>query len=124
VPPGGGKVEMAVDSQELSPVMVYPNPASGEATVQIELDFSTGSVKIFDIREQPMLQRELEANTTLHPLPLSGLPSGIYTIHVMLAGERYTLKLVMEQAEMLSPKNRSDCFPRSLFLGNHFGGIL
>lgn len=96
VPPGGGKVEMAADPQELSPVMVYPNPASGEATVQIELDFSTGSVKIFDIRGQLMLQRELDANTTLHPLPLDGLPAGIYTIHVMLDGESYTQKLVIE----------------------------
>ncbi len=77
-------------------VILLPNPASGAVTVQINMDFVVGALRIFNLQGKLMLRRELAENELVSEVPLAGLPAGVYFLETELDGQRLTQRLIVE----------------------------
>ncbi len=84
--PGSGFAEAAQEQPEFS---VYPNPTTGEVTVDLK-DYAsreTLRLQVFNTNGQPIYNLELNnLETTTQRLDLSTLPNGVYLIRVQSDG--------------------------------------
>ncbi|RZK62652.1 MAG: T9SS type A sorting domain-containing protein [Hymenobacter sp.] len=70
-----------VPAASASSLHLYPNPAHGQATVQLPTDAS--SLLLLDALGRPMRQQPITAGTKEVILNLEGLPVGVYLVRVL-----------------------------------------
>jgi hypothetical protein len=78
-------------------VSLYPNPGSGNSTLNITLQQGTRvNIQVLDARGSVLQQRGLllPAGSSSIPLNISNYADGVYTINVEYNGERKALKLI------------------------------
>ena len=75
---------------------MYPNPAHGFTNLLVHEDFEGGLAQVFDGLGRLLMERKLEAGTTVYRLGLEALPSGTYTILVRSEQGISALQLVVE----------------------------
>lgn len=87
------------DTQQLSGMEVYPNPAIGDNVQMIihSAHQATVDVKIYNSASRlfSSMPVQLEAGMNYLELPVVGLPSGVYLIHVNAGRRAVTRKLVV-----------------------------
>jgi len=78
-------------------ISLYPNPSSGNSSLNISLEKSTKvTVRVIDVKGSIMQQSQLQlpsGNTTV-PLSLANYAEGVYTIDVRYDDEMKTMKLI------------------------------
>ncbi len=88
------------DINPLSASRLYPNPAAGEANLEITLNKSERvSVRIFDISGKQvmhMAERQMPGGTSTLPIQTGNLSAGIYTVQVLSGNYRNSMKLVVQ----------------------------
>ncbi|MCX6277088.1 MAG: PKD domain-containing protein [Bacteroidetes bacterium] len=77
--------------------MIYPNPSSGNFTIEMHLLAKNDSffVEIFNINGERIFSDEL-VGLTKHELSLKGKPSGIYLIRIISANYSGTMRIVKQ----------------------------
>ncbi len=78
-------------------IQISPNPTSGEASVNIQLEdvFSIG-LSVLDITGKVLIKWSPEdVSTKTYQMDLADLPNGIYLVRIMIDGEAYVQKLVL-----------------------------
>jgi hypothetical protein len=91
-----GEVEKPI-SKSQPYFRVFPNPTSGNFTIDVKDESETGSinVQIFGMRGDKVLNSELPGNGK-YELSLSGKPSGIYIIRVISGNSNETTKIIKQ----------------------------
>jgi len=90
--PGTGLIIVGPDA-----IKVYPNPAKGQFNVEIPLEFSEAEIKISDMMGRVMETRIVTDNTGQALLfNLGNVPTGMYLVNVVAAGQNHVTKLIME----------------------------
>jgi hypothetical protein len=80
-----------------SKILVYPNPTTGEFTVQFEDMTRSATVRIMDIQGRVMEQRNVEPSQMPSAnFNLSGKSAGIYLIEVLQDGQHQWSRLVVQ----------------------------
>ena len=94
VPVKSGDVEPVLSSAG-SLFRVYPNPTTGEFTLDISNVQGTGKavVDIFGIRGEKVFSTELPGSGK-YELSLSGKPLGVYVIRVIYGNSPETLRII------------------------------
>ena len=76
--------------------VVYPNPATTQATLQVEGLTQDAKVVISDLQGRILSQGEIKASATTYTLDLSNLASGVYYIRIVTDAAISTQKLIVE----------------------------
>ncbi|MGI4873496.1 MAG: T9SS type A sorting domain-containing protein [Janthinobacterium lividum] len=78
----------------------YPNPSTGDAPVRAVLPALAGAgarLRLYDALGRACAEVPLAAGTREIPVPVAGLPPGLYLLHLRLPdGRTYSTKLVRE----------------------------
>jgi hypothetical protein len=93
-PPAGDGLGVEF-AQALMPqrIELYPNPAKDEASLTFAKGFTAATVRMFDLQGRLIHSIELEENTLVYQLNLSGVTAGVYLLHVVVDGENFTQRL-------------------------------
>ena len=78
----------SIQKNRMDEIMIYPNPASENLHINSEREFH---LKIISLSGQVM-----KSSRNLNQIDISGLPSGIYIIHIEIEGKRLIKKLIKE----------------------------
>lgn len=84
---------VAIPEESLA-TAVFPNPASGVATVRIGGLEGSAHVQLMDLSGR--ILRQVETSTAETEIDLHGLASGMYLVHIATKGERITRKLQVQ----------------------------
>ena len=76
--------------------VVYPNPATSQATLQVEGLTQDAKVVISDLQGRILSEGEMKASATTYTLDLSNLASGVYYIRIVTDAAISTQKLIVE----------------------------
>jgi len=77
------------DATAVSSIKIYPNPTSGEVTVEIAGNFKGDELlSIQDMYGRIIIQQDIEQDQVIKKLDLSNLPRGVYTL--LIAGNNVT----------------------------------
>lgn len=75
---------------------LYPNPATHSATLGLAPGTVADEVRVFDMAGRVVIQLPLQAGSPLTPLPVAGMPGGLYLVELRYRGERLGVeKLVL-----------------------------
>jgi type IX secretion system substrate protein len=88
--------ELLQRKEKLQDVEIFPNPASQYFEVLISNEFSSGSIKLFDVTGGLHINHKLGSNTFSYKLSLEGLPAGVYLVQVLLDDEQFLERLIVE----------------------------
>ena len=77
-------------------VSLYPNPATTQATLNVEGLQTEAKIVISDLQGRILSQGKMEANTTTYTLDLSKMASGVYYIKLITDEALSTQKLIVE----------------------------
>jgi hypothetical protein len=80
-------------SQQLG---VFPNPAPDKVNVTLSQEFESAVLRIFDLQGRVVMTRELGVNGLQYSIPVGELAKGTYLIQVLVDGENFTEKLIVE----------------------------
>jgi spore coat protein CotH len=83
-----------LNEAETDPILMYPNPASDEVT--LELTPETERVEVRSITGQLVFFEELSGNNTSVQLSVREFSNGTYYVSVLTADEMYTEKLIVQ----------------------------
>lgn len=89
----------AVDPSLNAAWRIYPNPNSGQFTLEVDvLPAGASSLRVFDLAGRASFQQVLNGNGGFHrsQLDLRGMPAGIYTLELQSEGVRQVRKLVIQ----------------------------
>ncbi len=75
---------------------IYPNPASVQATLQVEGLTQDAKVVISDLQGRILSEGEMKASATTYTLDLSNLASGVYYVRIVTDAAISTQKLIVE----------------------------
>ncbi|MDO7876885.1 fibronectin type III domain-containing protein [Hymenobacter sp. ASUV-10] len=88
---------LATQSSLATQVLLYPNPAHASATLELPADLrAAGPLVIYNALGQPVRQQPLSASAHRAELALSGLPAGVYSLHLRTAQGALVKRLVVE----------------------------
>jgi hypothetical protein len=76
--------------------VVYPNPATSQATLEINGLNQDAKIVISDLQGRILSEGEMKANTTTYRLDLSNMASGVYYIRIVTDSVISTQKLIVE----------------------------
>ena len=76
--------------------VVYPNPATTQATLQVEGLTQDAKIVISDLQGRILSEGEMKASATTYTLDLSNLASGVYYIRIVTDAAISTQKLIVE----------------------------
>ena len=76
--------------------VVYPNPATSQATLQVEGLTQDAKIVISDLQGRILSEGEMKASATTYTLDLSNLASGVYYIRIVTDAAISTQKLIVE----------------------------
>lgn len=76
-------------------LLVYPNPAKGQATVEFPQLKAEGEVRVFDQTGRLMFFSKLEAGQTVQAVSLQGFLPGLYVVTIEGSGRTLAAKLVV-----------------------------
>ena len=76
--------------------VVYPNPATTQATLQVEGLTQDAKIVISDLQGRILSEGEMKASATTYTLDLSNLASGVYYIRIVTDVAISTQKLIVE----------------------------
>jgi hypothetical protein len=79
------------DIEKDKTIVLYPNPAKQELTIESEVTFN--KVKVYNLLSELMIEKELKPSKKFE-LSIGHLPSGIYIVHI---DGKYIRKLVIEK---------------------------
>lgn len=103
--PRGGTTERsaneasATDNADL-PVKLFPNPSTGDASLQINLEEDqTCLIQVIDATGRFVFRQEQagEQGENIFPINLTGLPPGIYLVDIQAGKQKTTQRLVLQQ---------------------------
>jgi hypothetical protein len=77
-------------------VTVFPNPASAEVSVQIEQEFDSGAMKVYDLQGRLMLAVTLEQDRRTVAFKTADWRRGAYFVQVQLDGGNFVILLTLE----------------------------
>ncbi len=86
--------------QSKSIANIYPNPANGFVSVEVEADkFESGKIQLMDMTGKIILtkQIELQQGKNNHSLELQNVSQGVYSITITASNRKWTGKLVIAQ---------------------------
>ena len=92
-PSTGGQFDTAEDVQR---VEVFPNPASAKVNVLLSRPFREGLILFYDMHGRLVRKQSLEEGTQLYSFETAGLPLSIYMLHVLVDGEGFSQRLIIE----------------------------
>ena len=81
--------------EEVTSLIVYPNPAESMATIQLDRTIEKAQIKVFDIMGKLIFSDNLNNNTYL--LQLGNFPAGIYQIVIQTGNEYLVKKLIVQK---------------------------
>ncbi|MEO0404804.1 MAG: T9SS type A sorting domain-containing protein, partial [Bacteroidota bacterium] len=83
---------------ELSSFNTYPNPADNELNVELELvQNSAVNIELFDISGRTVYSKQANMmGATRTIIPVSQYEAGLYTLAVMINGQRVVEKIIVE----------------------------
>ncbi|MBC7778453.1 MAG: T9SS type A sorting domain-containing protein, partial [Phycisphaerae bacterium] len=84
---------LKVDTDD--PLMAYPNPASERFQVQVDREYQTAHLMIFNAQGQLMEEKSFEGNADLGTYEVYTWKPGLYFVIVELDGERLVKKLIV-----------------------------
>lgn len=100
---GGKRKPDAVPSvmNNVNDLKVYPNPASNMAYIQVELEKdATIDLAVYNMMGKRVLDlaqgEQLPAGVNELPLSVENLPQGVYLVHLVTGGEKYSQRLVIQ----------------------------
>ncbi len=76
-------------------IVIYPNPAQNNVTVQLPYAGSNGSMDLIDAMGRVITTQTIKGNTT--QFDLAGLPPGMYIIKVAVNGQMIYKKVLKDQ---------------------------
>jgi uncharacterized protein (DUF1501 family) len=80
---------------EVSPLLLYPNPASNEVMIDLkDISIASGIARVFDITGREVIQKPL-SNTNLVSVDVSQLQSGRYVVRVESGKKAYSGALIV-----------------------------
>lgn len=88
--------QMNVSDLNLSEIVVYPNPTSGNLTIKLPTNsFNNGKFSLVDLQGRTILTKEI--NQTEESLSLDYLSEGIYLLTISVDNQKITKKIVLEK---------------------------
>jgi hypothetical protein len=93
------KLVVAKHISSVTDVQLFPNPSKENAFVKLVSEFATsGTLQVINslgalVYDEPV---SVQSGINFIPVSLSELPAGIYSVHLMLGGQRTALKLIRE----------------------------
>jgi hypothetical protein len=82
--------DVGIDAMETSGVNIYPNPTSGELTIEMgDMRYEICDIEIFDV-----FGKKVSHLTISHPISISGLPAGIYFVRIQTETGVITKKII------------------------------
>lgn len=88
--------EVAISETETGFVVVYPNPASADAVVQVRLSStSVGVARIINLNGQVVRYQPISAPSSTFSIPTTGLSAGVYQLVVQQSDKTYQQKFVI-----------------------------
>lgn len=92
-----GTEPMSVDSQELTGVTLYPNPASDQVSLQMEQAGEEINFVVYDMNGRQVMNEKLQNNSGAdHHLNISKLNNGVYFVNIETDGKKTTKKLIVQ----------------------------
>jgi len=86
----------SVNDADLGAVLrVFPNPSTGVFTLTLN-NAAEGTVDVFDIMGKKVQNLQLNANTNVYQIDLTGYAKGIYVINITAGGVTQSKKVVLE----------------------------
>jgi len=86
------------------PMIVYPNPSSGDFTVQFDAQKSgMVSVSIYDMSGREINKRQERIRNGFQSFKVTGLGNGVYTVQVLVDDQMFTQKVVCNSKSTLIP---------------------
>ena len=86
------------------PMIVYPNPSSGDIIIQFEAQQSgMATVAIYDMSGREINKLYQRIQNGFQSFKVAGLAYGVYTIQVLLGDLRFTQKVVCNSKSTMSP---------------------
>lgn len=93
---GVQEVPLSSENQELSEIMIYPNPATDQ--INIELEQSSGAVdlQINDLNGRKVLMQKIDDYSSSYQLDISHLDTGVYFVEIKTKGKKAVKKLIVK----------------------------
>ncbi|MEK7254354.1 MAG: T9SS type A sorting domain-containing protein, partial [Bacteroidota bacterium] len=88
-------IDQVTDNVSEQSMLLFPNPATEELTVQFVKPFQFGRVKIYNLQGRLVMTQELLPNTKQHQFRVGTLAGGAYLVSVVVDGETFTERLVV-----------------------------
>ncbi len=77
-------------------VKIYPNPNNGRFTIEFTGSEPLQSISIFDLSGRKILEKKIASGKTI-PVNMENFASGIYTIELKTATDRYIQKILLTE---------------------------
>ena len=84
-----------LDEEELQEFSIYPNPNNGQFTVQLEIEDTPLTLKVYDALGKEVYSRDLKDEEDLLNMDLQGITPGIYSVVLEGSSQVITRKLIV-----------------------------
>lgn len=92
-----GTEPLSVDSQELTGVTLYPNPASDQVSLKMDQAGNEINFIVYDMNGRQVMNEKLNNNSgAAHHLNIAKLNNGVYFVNIETDGKKTTKKLIVQ----------------------------
>jgi len=75
-------VSLGLEDQPISEFKIYPNPSSGELSIELNTEISRAQIEVFNMVGSLVHAEDVVSNQGTVRLDLSNLPTGVYTVRI------------------------------------------
>jgi len=87
------------------PLIMYPNPSSGDLTIQFEAQKSgSATVVLFDIAGREVNRFQQIVQSGFQSFKVEGLSNGVYTVQVLLEDQKFSKKIICKGKSIAKPQ--------------------